>query len=107
MAKPAGTVNKRTSVSAEVFGKYNKKEEYEAYVVPKSDEVKDKIKNRLKMSFLFKALDEPALNIVVDAMEEKTFPADATVIQEGEAGSVLYVVEAGELDCLKRLTPGS
>ncbi len=107
MAKPAGTVNKRTSVSAEVFGKYNKKEEYEAYVVPKSDEVKDRIKNRLKQSFLFKALDEPALNIVVDAMEEKTFAADATVIQEGEAGSVLYVVESGELDCLKRLTPGS
>ena len=42
--KAAGTVQKRTSVSAEVFGKYNKKEEYVPYVVAKSDEVKNKIK---------------------------------------------------------------
>lgn len=32
----------RISVSAEAFGKYNKKEEYVAKVIPKSDEVKDK-----------------------------------------------------------------
>ena len=36
-------------------------------------------------------------------MEEKTFDAGATVITEGEAGSVLYGVEEGELDCSKRL----
>jgi len=27
-AQPAGAIPKRTSVSAEVFGKYNKKQEY-------------------------------------------------------------------------------
>jgi len=32
----AGTVAKRTSVSAEVYGKFNKKEEYVPYVVAKS-----------------------------------------------------------------------
>lgn len=98
---------KRTSVSAEVFGKYNRKEEYEPYVVPKSQEVKDKIKQRLQMAFMFKALDAPELNIVIDAMEEKAFEAGVTVISEGEAGSVLFVVEAGELDCSKRLDPSS
>jgi hypothetical protein len=43
MIKPmaAGTVQKRTSVSAEVFGRYNKKEEYVPYVVAKSQEVKN------------------------------------------------------------------
>ena len=40
-------MNKRISVSAEVFGKYNKKEEYVPYVVPKAQDVKDKIKQRL------------------------------------------------------------
>jgi len=100
-------VAKRTSVSAEVFGKYNRKEEYEPYVVPKSQEVKDKIKQRLQMAFMFKALDAPELNIVIDAMEEKAFEAGVTVISEGEAGSVLFVVEAGELDCSKRLDPSS
>lgn len=105
MAKPAGIVPKRTSVSAEVFGRYNKKEEYQPYVVPKSQEVKDKIKMRLQMAFMFKALDEPELNIVVDAMEEKKFEAGATVITQDEAGSVLYVVEEGQLDCSRRMQP--
>lgn len=38
MAKPAGTDRKRSSVSAEVFGRYNLKEAYTPYVVPKSQE---------------------------------------------------------------------
>ena len=105
MAQPAGTVPKRQSVSAEVFGRYNKKEEYQPYVVPKSQEVKDKIKSRLQMAFMFKALDEPELNIVIDAMEEKKFNSGESVIQQGEAGSVLYVVEDGELDCFIRTSP--
>ena len=106
-AQPAGTVNKRISVSAEVFGKYNKKEEYVPYVVSKSQEVKDKIKQRLQMAFMFKALGTEELNIVVDAMDEKRFTAGQTVITEGEAGSVLYVVEEGQLDCSKLLDPSA
>jgi len=105
--KAAGTVQKRTSVSAEVFGKYNKKEEYVPYVVAKSDEVKNKIKQRLQMAFMFKALADQELSIVIDAMEEKKFDAGVTVINEGEAGSVLFVVEEGQLDCSKRMDPAS
>ena len=105
MAQPAGTVAKRTSVSAEVFGRYNKKEEYQAYVVPKSNEVKGRIKQILNMSFMFKALDEQELTVVIDAMEEKKVDAGATVITQDEAGSVLYVVEEGELDCFRRASP--
>ena len=105
MAQPAGTVAKRTSVSAEVFGRYNKKEEYQPYVVPKSNEVKDRIKSILQMAFMFKALDEPELNIVIDAMEEKKAEAGETIITQGEAGSVLYVVEDGQLDCFRRANP--
>lgn len=49
MVKPmaAGTVAKRTSVSAEAFGKYHKKEEYVPFVVAKDEDVKNKIKSRL------------------------------------------------------------
>ena len=43
----AGTVAKRTSVSAEAFGKYHKKEEYVPFVVAKDEDVKNKIKSRL------------------------------------------------------------
>ena len=60
----------RISVSAEVFGRYNKKEVFEPKVVDKPTEMKTRIKDRLKQSFMFKALGEEELNIVVDAMEE-------------------------------------
>lgn len=99
----AGTVAKRTSVCAEVFGKYNKKEEFVPHVVAKAPEVKNQIKQRLVSAFMFKALGEEELNIVIDAMEEKKFNQGETVITEGEAGSVLFVVDEGSLDCSKRL----
>jgi len=38
---PGMVPSKRTSVSAEVFGKYNKKEEYVPLVIPKSQAEKD------------------------------------------------------------------
>jgi hypothetical protein len=69
----AGTVAKRTSVCAEVFGKYNKKEEFVPHVVAKAPGVKNRIKQRLVSAFMFKALGEEELNIVIDAMEEKKF----------------------------------
>lgn len=104
--QPAGTVAKRTSVSAEVFGKYHKKEEFKAKVVPKTDDVKQRIKERLMMAFMFKALGTEELTIVIDAMEEKRFAAGQTVITEGEPGAVLFVVDEGQLDCHKTINPG-
>jgi cAMP-dependent protein kinase regulator len=52
---------------------------------------------------MFKNLAEEEMHIVIDAMDEKTFNSGETVINEGDAGAVLYVVEAGELDCFKVL----
>ena len=54
---------------------------------------------------MFKALGEDELTIVINAMEEKKFDAGQTVITEGEAGSVLFVVDEGQLDCKKTLNP--
>ena len=39
--------------------------------MPKSQQQKDSLKQRLTNAFMFKALDETELNIVIDAMEEK------------------------------------
>ena len=47
------------------------------------------------------ALDEDELNVVIDAMDEKKFPAEVNVITEGEKGEHLYVVEAGTLAVYK------
>ena len=91
----------RISVSAEVFGRYNKKEVFEPKVVDKPTEMKTRIKDRLNQSFMFKALGEEELNIVVDAMEECKVQANEKVIEQGDKGYLLYVVEEGKLDCFK------
>ena len=92
----------RISVSAEVFGRYNKKEEFVPKVVEKPDEMKKKIMDRLTMSFMFKALGEEELNIVVDAMDGCEVAKDETIIKQGDKGDLLYVVESGHLDCYKK-----
>lgn len=56
---------------------------------------------------MFKELGEDEMAIVVNAMQGVDHAEGATVITEGEPGAVLYVVEAGQLDCYKKLTKGS
>ena len=56
-------------------------------------------------AFMFRALQKDELDIVIDAMDEKHFTPGQHVIQQGEKGEVLYVVEEGQLDCFK-LFPG-
>lgn len=48
-------------MSAEVFGKYHMKEAFVAKVIPKSQEIKDKIKARLAGAFMFMSLEEKDL----------------------------------------------
>jgi cAMP-dependent protein kinase regulator len=50
---------------------------------------------------MFGALSEKDLHIVIDAMDERNCSPGEVVITEGEPGDVLYIVESGELICLK------
>lgn len=50
---------------------------------------------------MFNTLDEASLNIVIDAMDSRIFNQGETVIEQGEEGNELYLVEDGELDCFK------
>jgi cAMP-dependent protein kinase regulator len=112
----------RTSVSAEVYGKFNKKEAFKPKVVPKSNEQKNKIALRLNQAFMFSALDEKEKEILINAMEERKvryankykkkkkqsisnkfiFSAGNWVIKQGEDGDNLYVVESGKLKCFRK-----
>jgi len=92
----------RVSVSAEVYGAYNKRENYVPKVVKKAEEQIGRINKRLEQAFMFSALDEKEKKIVIDAMEEKHFKAGDKVITQGDDGDVLYVVDSGKLDCFKR-----
>ena len=94
----------RTSVSAEVYGLHNEKGNFKPRVIPKSESQIQRIKSRILNSFLFCNLDSEPLRIVIDAMEEKHYNAGQSVIEQGEDGDVLYVVEKGDLECYKRIS---
>lgn len=89
----------RPSVSAEAYGEWNKKQEFVAPVITKTDDQKDKLKKSLGMSILFDGLDENDLNITIGAMKEVKCQAGEKIIEQGEHGDFLFVVESGKLEC--------
>ena len=91
----------RSSVSAEVYGAFNKKEDFKPRVIPKDEEQKKRILNKIGESFLFSSLEQNEMEAVLGAFEEKKFNAGDAVITQGEQGDVLYFIEEGELDCYK------
>jgi len=93
--------NVRISVSAEAYGKFNQKSAFQPKVILKSEEQKERIRQRLSQAFMFSALDDKEQDIVINAMEEKTLQPDEYVIKQGDNGDNLYVVDSGKLACYK------
>mmetsp|Transcript_5967 Transcript_5967/g.9526 ORF Transcript_5967/g.9526 Transcript_5967/m.9526 type:complete len:370 (-) Transcript_5967:239-1348(-) len=106
---PAAYVNagQRASVSAEAYGQFNQVREFTAPVYPKTDEQKNRIQTVLKESFLFSALEARDINVIIDAMQEKICEKDERLINQGDDGDCLYVVEEGEMDCFKKQPDGT
>ena len=92
----------RSGVSAEVYGVFNKKENFVAKVVSKTQEQIQRIKTSVIHSFLFGNLDPKDLEVVINAMEEKVFQKGENIINQGEKGDCLYFVEEGKLNCYKK-----
>jgi len=90
----------RSSVSAEAYGDWNKLVEVKLPVYDKTAAQKERLQNILSLSFLFSALEEDELSTVLNAVEEKVFDS-VRIIQEGDDGDCLYVVEEGSLECKK------
>ncbi|CAE7394747.1 pkaR [Symbiodinium necroappetens] len=89
----------RTSVSAEAYGEWNAKKAFVPPVHIKSDEQKERLKGCLVKSFLFSNLDTNDLNIVIGAMTEVQEKTGTRVINQGDNGDFLFVIESGVLDC--------
>jgi cAMP-dependent protein kinase regulator len=108
MPPPSSYVNKgqRSSVSAEAYGAWNTKESFKPPVYPKTDTQKLQVRDVLQHSFLFSSLDPSDVNIIIDATQEKCVATGTRVIQQGDDGDVLFVVEEGALNCYKKF-PGS
>lgn len=75
-------------------------------VFPKSAQAKQQLRDKLLQAFMFNALDENELNIVLDAVEEVTVQSGDKVIVEGDQGDCMYVLNTGSLACTK-VFPGA
>jgi cAMP-dependent protein kinase regulator len=53
-----------------VFGEFNKKGDFKLKVVEKTDATKEKLRKRLLQAFMFNALDDSEMSVVIDAIEE-------------------------------------
>ena len=65
--------NFRVSVSAEVYGIHNVKKPFKPRVIPKTEEQKQRIKEKCMQSFLFNSLEDKDLQTVIDSFEEKKY----------------------------------
>eukprot|EP01068_Selenidium_serpulae_P008598 Selendium_serpulae@DN5025_c2_g1_i4.p1 len=92
----------RTSVSAEAYGEWNKKGLFTAPVHVKTEEQKDRIKNTISKSFLFNSLEKDDLKTVIDAFQELKVANNVTIINQGDEGDCLYLIEDGECKVWKK-----
>lgn len=95
----------RISVSAEVYGEFNKKAEFKPPVYPKSQEQMNAILNKLNASILFSGLIQKEREVIALAMRVVEFEEGTKVIEQGADGHELFVVMSGKLDCFKKFSP--
>ncbi|CAE7333273.1 pkaR [Symbiodinium pilosum] len=93
----------RGSVSAEAYGAFNQKQAFEPPVYEKSSEQEERINAVLSKSFLFNALSKDDLKVILGAFLEKKIPAGERIIQEGDDGDVMFLIESGAFDCIKKI----
>jgi cAMP-dependent protein kinase regulator len=95
----------RQSVSAEAYGAFNQREAFQKKIVPKNDEQKARIREVLSHSWMFKSHNDDSISTIVDAMTEKIVEKDVRIVQQGEDGNVMWVIEEGILECSKVFGP--
>jgi len=100
---PAKALRARASVSAEAYGAWNKQAVFEPPAYKKSTEQIKHLRSILSTSFLFSSLNEKDLEVIILAMKEMKFEAGARIIQEGDDGDCLYVIEKGSPECKKTI----
>lgn len=93
----------RQSVSAEAYGAFNERKAYVPKVIQKDEGQQARLKEVLQACWMFKHYDAENMKIILDAMQEKRVEAGTKLIQEGDEGEVMWVIEDGELDCIKNI----
>ena len=107
LKKKREEMNHRTGVSAEAYGRFNKKGNFKPVLVKKDANQRDRITEKINQNLLFKNLSQEEQEIIVNAMEELKVRKGDYVIKQGDAGDCFFIVDEGELDCFKTFKEGS
>ncbi|KAL7067480.1 putative cAMP-dependent protein kinase regulatory subunit [Cryptosporidium serpentis] len=97
----------RTSVSAEAYGAWNKIKPFTPPHYPKSKEQEDRIRVKLLEGFMFNSLDDDDLMTIIRACVETVVSKDTVIINQGDDGDKLYIIEKGQVDCFKEFKDSS
>ena len=89
----------RAAVSAEVYGEWNKREEFKPPTFLKTDSEKFRLRDLLSKSLLFSHTDASDMEVIVDAFEKITVQSGMVVIEQGDVGDFLCILEEGRLVC--------
>ncbi|CAJ1356001.1 unnamed protein product [Effrenium voratum] len=93
----------RQSVSAEAYGAFNERKAYVPKVIHKDDAQKARLQKVLQECWMFKHHTPENMKIILDALQEKKVDAGVKLIQQGDEGEVMWVIEEGELECFKTI----
>lgn len=94
---------KRLSVSAEAYGEWNKKkDDFVPKVYEKDDAEKKKIREAINESFLFCRLNDNEIETIVNAFFGKKVNKGCHIIDEGDDGDLLYVIDEGEVEIYRK-----
>lgn len=97
----------RAAVSAEAYGAYHQNKNFVPRFISKTNNQIERIKSRILNSFIFSNVEQKDLEIIIGAMEERKYKAGETLIQQGDTGNVLFVLEEGSLQCFKKFLTSS
>lgn len=70
-------------------------------VIPKDAATRERIRQAVLHTLLFKNLDREPLNQIIDAMFEKRIPRNVELIRQGDDGDYFYVIDSGRFQVLK------
>lgn len=90
---------RRTSVSAESMQPEADSGNWKPPKHQKTPDQYERLKHAVAGNFLFSSLDEDSFRLVLDALVEKSIPAqNIKVITQGDEGDYFYIIESGEFD---------
>ena len=93
------------SVSAEVFGKFNKQAAWVPPVHPKTEDQIRAVKGKMEANFMFSSLNPLDKKKILEAVVPVQKQAGDVIIKQGDDGDNFYLVEKGQLTCKKLLKP--